>query len=92
MSRIRLSETELVNLIKRVINEEGLIGPLTKSQQDWLDDFADFCSCPPPYAPCGCMGSIQPPGVTPVVWAQIQQARTKAAVARILQGTRRSSR
>jgi len=70
--------------IKSKINEEGLIGPRTKRQQDWLDDFDDHCSCPPPYAPCGCAGSIQPPGVTPGVWLQIQKAKNKRVVEQIL--------
>ena len=66
------------------INEEGLIGPKTKAVQDWLDDFDDFCACPPPYAPCACNGAIQPPGVTPPVWEKIRKAKNKRVVEQIL--------
>ena len=84
MKKLRLKESELVNLIKGVINEEGLIGPKTKAIQDWLDNFNDHCSCPPPYAPCGCGSAVPPSGINEVVWEQIQVAETKREVERIL--------
>ena len=46
---------------KTMLNEEGLIGPKTKAVQDWIDAFWEFigenCTCPPPFTPCGCLGS-----------------------------------
>ena len=70
--------------IRREFNEEGLIGPKTKAIQDWLDNFNDHCSCPPPYAPCGCGSAVPPSGINEVVWEQIQVAETKREVERIL--------
>jgi len=53
--KIRLTETELINLINTIINEGG----------KYPDNRFGICLCPPPWTPCGCLGQAMSLGIAP---------------------------
>jgi|TARA_R110002020_G_scaffold444350_1_gene655956 hypothetical protein len=53
--KIRLTETELINLINNIINEGG----------KYPDNRFGICLCPPPWTPCGCLGQAMSLGIPP---------------------------
>ena len=63
------------NTNKKLLKED-LIGPKPKHIQEWLDRFWSACDCPPPYAPCMCLGSTVPSGapteITEPIWNKIK--------------------
>jgi len=68
---------------KMMFAEEDLIGPKPKWAQDWLDNFNEFCNCPPPYAPCQCNGAVIPPGVPISIWKTLQPIATPDVIERL---------
>jgi hypothetical protein len=80
----KFNDPNLIKMATRnMFTEEDLIGPKPQWAQDWLDDFDEFCNCPPPYAPCQCNGAVIPPGVPVSIWKTLQPIATPDVIERL---------